>query len=174
MTVPSVHCEAKKISYRQSRDGLVVSFVIHPSDMPDELALAPLGQRYVLALAAIGDDEEPVPWQPAGAPWYKGHPPDTKVAVRVTASERGKQRYATASDMERALVRAATLPKDARFRAWLGPACPDEVSAANHIRHECCFGESRKLIAEDRECYEAFIRMETSYLIETGVLAEPR
>ena len=167
MTTPSISCEARKISYRQSKDGLVVSFVVHPNDMPDALALAPLGQRYMLALAAIGDDEKPV--APLTTP-------------RVTASERGKQRYATASDMEKALVRSARLPKNTRFRGWVARqrwnGVDDDLSAEDtavkHIRETCCAGESRKLIAEDRACYEAFIRMETSYLIETGILGAPR
>ena len=61
MTVPSTHCEAKKHAYRQTQDGIVVSFVLHPNEVPDDLALAPLGTRYVLALVRIGDDETPQP-----------------------------------------------------------------------------------------------------------------
>jgi hypothetical protein len=185
MTVPSVHCEARKVAYRQSRDGLVVSFVIHPNDMPDALAVAPLGQRYMLALAAIGDDEKPVattlryeesfgppcPWLPVR---------DARVAI--TASERGKARYASASDMERARTRAALLPKDARFRGWVtwqrrnnvdGDISAEDM-AIKHIQETCCAGESRKLIAEDRACYEAFLRLEAQYLIDTNQMAEPR
>jgi len=37
----------------------VISFVLHPNEVPDDLALAPLGTRYMLALVRIGDDEEP-------------------------------------------------------------------------------------------------------------------
>lgn len=53
------HCEAKKHAYRQTQDGVVVSFVLHPNDLPDGLATAPLGTRYMLALVEIGDDEQP-------------------------------------------------------------------------------------------------------------------
>lgn len=98
-----------------------------------------------------------------------------------TRSEIGKQRYALASDMEKALVRAAKLPDDVRFRRWAIPSIEGgriraeaKEYAIQFIRDTCCAGKSRKLIAEDRDCYEAFLRMETSYLIETGVLAEPR
>lgn len=55
----SESCEARKIAYRQSKDGIVVSFVLHPNEVPDGLTLAPLGQRYVLALVALDDDETP-------------------------------------------------------------------------------------------------------------------
>jgi hypothetical protein len=59
MAVPSTHCEAKKHGYRQTQDGIVVSFVLHPNEVPDDLALAALGTRYMLALVRIGDDETP-------------------------------------------------------------------------------------------------------------------
>ena len=59
MPIPSTHCEAKKHGYRQTQDGIVVSFVLHPNEVPDDLALAALGTRYMLAFTRIGDDEEP-------------------------------------------------------------------------------------------------------------------
>ncbi len=61
MSIPSTHCEAKKHGYRQTQDGIVVSFVLHPNEVPDDLALAALGTRYMLALVRIGDDETPQP-----------------------------------------------------------------------------------------------------------------
>jgi hypothetical protein len=203
MTVPSFHVEAKKIAYRQSRDGLVVSFVIHPNDMPDALAVAPLGQRYMLALAAIGDDEKPIPVVDqshlsrvdnpgvgatpaapsagdAGLGRTVGSIPATGTN-HFLASERGKARYASASDMERARTRAALLAKDERFRAWMtrqphpyDPMTTIEYEAEQFIRDTCCAGESRKLIAEDEACYRAFIAMETQYLVDTNQMAEPR
>jgi hypothetical protein len=199
VTVPSFHVEAKKIAYRQSRDGLVVSFVIHPNDMPDALAVAPLGQRYMLALAAIGDDEKPTPVVDqshlsrvdnpgvgatpaapsagdAGLGRTVGSIPATganhAAVKRFLASERGKAAYAAASDMEKARTRATLLPKDARFRAWTGELA--ETLVEQYIRETCCAGESRKLIAEDRACYEAFLRLETQYLVDTNQMAEPR
>jgi hypothetical protein len=98
-------------------------------------------------------------------------------AVRITASERGKTRYASASDMERARTRAALLPKDARFILWVEDQrgyAPDEGGAEHYIRDTCCAGESRKLIAEDEMCYRAFIAMETDYLLSIGALPEVR
>jgi hypothetical protein len=60
----SLHCEAKKHAYRQTQDGVVVSFVLHPQEVPDGLATASLGTRYMLAMVEIGDNEEPKPQQP--------------------------------------------------------------------------------------------------------------
>ena len=59
MPIPSTHCEAKKHGYRQTADGIVVSFVLHPNEVPDDVALAALGTRYMLVFTRIGDDEEP-------------------------------------------------------------------------------------------------------------------
>lgn len=61
----AINCEAKKHSYRQTQDGVVVSFVLHPQEVPDGLATAPLGTRYVLALVEIGDNEQPIKREPA-------------------------------------------------------------------------------------------------------------
>ena len=54
------HFEAKKYAYRQTKDGRVVSFVIHPDDVPKEMATAPIGQRYIVACAKIDDYENPI------------------------------------------------------------------------------------------------------------------
>ena len=52
------HCEAKLHALRKTQDGVVVSFVLHPNDIPDRLMLSNLGTRYMLAFAEIGDDEQ--------------------------------------------------------------------------------------------------------------------
>lgn len=48
--------EAKKWAYRQTQDGIVASFLIHPNDLNAEFAVAPLGTQYMVAFAAIGED----------------------------------------------------------------------------------------------------------------------
>jgi hypothetical protein len=57
----AIHCEMVKCAYRQSKDGVVVSLVVHPQEVPEGLATAPLGTRYMVALVPIGDDERPIP-----------------------------------------------------------------------------------------------------------------
>lgn len=61
------HFEAKKHAYRQTQDGIVVSFVIHPDDLNADFAVAALGTRYMVAFAQIGDDGKPVTSGPAQA-----------------------------------------------------------------------------------------------------------
>lgn len=57
--IPALHCEVKKYAYRQSKDGHIVSFVIHPNDMPKALANAPIGTCYQMAFAEYAEDEKP-------------------------------------------------------------------------------------------------------------------
>lgn len=63
----AIHCEVRKIAYRQSKDGVVVSFVVHPNDVSDHLATADLGSRFMMALVEIGDDEQPTKPEPRPA-----------------------------------------------------------------------------------------------------------
>lgn len=56
----AVHCEVKKDGLRQTQDGgIKVTFSIHPDDMPASLYSDPMGQRYMLAIVALNDDETP-------------------------------------------------------------------------------------------------------------------
>lgn len=81
---------------------------------------------------------------------------------------------------EQAVVRAGMLPKDERFRAWVAhklgwheSLIASEQDAAEYIRGTCD-GQSRRMIVERPECYDRFIAMETSYLVDIGQLARPR
>ena len=98
--------------------------------------------------------------------------------VRITASERGKARYAEADEMAKAVTRAALLAKEPRFREWLadefGTCVFDEADAAERIRIICHIS-SRSEIGTKRDAYDRFIRdIEAPYLIATGAMAEPR
>ena len=50
--------EAVKSVLRQSKDGIVLSLVIHPSDIPNPLLSDPIGSRYMVGMARLGDEEE--------------------------------------------------------------------------------------------------------------------
>lgn len=71
----SGHFEAKKIAWRQTKDGLVLALAVHPDEMPKEMALSPLNTRYMIGFAEIGDDEEPVGLGQAGEPQVSLTPP---------------------------------------------------------------------------------------------------
>lgn len=173
MSENAAHCEAKLHGFRRTQDGVVVSFVIHPAEIPQALALDPLGTRYMLAFAQIGDDEQPVP--PAGS-----HQPQQKAPTQPPrpAGEPHKERYAAMPPAEQAVTRAALLPKDERFRAWVseqwGHREISEEDAAVFIRSHCCSNRSRKLIAEVPEYLDRFLKMETQFKVGTGQMAEAR
>jgi hypothetical protein len=51
-----IHCDAIKIAYRQTKDGFVVSFAIHPQDMPALLANADIWSQWSLRLVELDED----------------------------------------------------------------------------------------------------------------------
>ena len=50
--------EAVKSVLRQSKDGIVLSLVPHPSDVPTPLLSDPIGSRYMVGMVRMGDNEE--------------------------------------------------------------------------------------------------------------------
>jgi hypothetical protein len=63
----ALHFEAVKYAYRQNREGIVVSFVVHPNDIPDGLSTSRIGTRFMVALVEIDDNEQARP-QPDNKP----------------------------------------------------------------------------------------------------------
>lgn len=51
--------EAVKLSLRQNKNGVVVSFLIHPNELPTELLEDWVGSRYMIALVRLEDDGTP-------------------------------------------------------------------------------------------------------------------
>jgi hypothetical protein len=49
----AINAEVKLYAFRKTRDGTIISFVLHPADMPDKLATADIGDTFVMALVAI-------------------------------------------------------------------------------------------------------------------------
>ena len=68
MTAPAFHFEAKKYALRQAKDGVIVSFVLHPDDVVPELLSAPIGEHYVVALAPYEKAAEQAEQQPSPPP----------------------------------------------------------------------------------------------------------
>lgn len=53
--------EALKVALKQDSSGYVLTIKIHPDEIPEELLRDFVGARYMVAMARINDDEEPVP-----------------------------------------------------------------------------------------------------------------
>lgn len=63
----SMGFEAKKDRLAQTQDGLwKVTFTVKAEDMPHGILNAAMGQRFMIAAVAIGDNEEPVPQDTPG------------------------------------------------------------------------------------------------------------
>src|SRR3990172_599014 len=95
-----IHCDAIKIAYRQSKDGFVVSFAIHPQDMPAVLANADIGSQWRLVLSELDEDgnaEEVMPNLPEQSGQHK----------TVPASERNRRGRARKSWHEMAPAQQA-------------------------------------------------------------------
>ena len=52
--------EAVKVSMSQTKDGIKITLVIHPNDIPPGLFSDPVGQRYQVAMVGLTDEEAPV------------------------------------------------------------------------------------------------------------------
>lgn len=47
----AISFEALKYALRQGKDGVILSLVVHPNDLPAEILSAPIGQQWIVALA---------------------------------------------------------------------------------------------------------------------------
>jgi hypothetical protein len=125
------HCEAKKHALRQTQDGIVVAFVLHPNDVPAALQLAPLGTRYMLALVEIGEDETPIERKEARTQTVQSNP-KSQPAPNPTPARAPARNYAQM---------AAIVGSKPAF--WLfarergNNAVKDAASAADYIRSVC-------------------------------------
>jgi hypothetical protein len=154
--------EVKLHALRRSKEGVVVSLVLHPQAIPEQILTAELGTRFMLAWVQIGDDEQPIEPQ--------------KVTQFPDRSRQARDRYHQSDAMEQARVRAVMLAKDPRFLGWAFPMNTDshtEKDVAEFIR-EACGIETRRMIATDDEAFRKFLALETEYKIAIGEMAAPR
>lgn len=54
----TVQFECVKVAMAQDKNGHILKLAIHPSDLPKDLVLDPLGARYVAVLARLNDQDE--------------------------------------------------------------------------------------------------------------------
>lgn len=176
------HFEALKSALRQTKEGVAVTFLIQPNDLPSALLAAPIGTRYTVAMCERGDDEQPVqrPEPEPAKPTVMGMLLETEAAdhTRPRLSLVGKQRYAEASAMEKARIDCVMRCKDPRFWAWadLKPGwmtVNDEKSAAEYVRDALGI-QSRREIAKEPKIFREWQRLETMFLADTGQMAESR
>lgn len=54
--------EARKVALKQDRNGYVLTMLLHPDEIPEELLRDFVGARYACALVRIQDDESATPY----------------------------------------------------------------------------------------------------------------
>lgn len=58
--VPTSQFEAVKIAMTQDKNGHVLRLSVHPNDTPEDIMRDPVGQRYMVVIARVNDEGEPV------------------------------------------------------------------------------------------------------------------
>lgn len=133
MTTP-LHCDAIKIAYRQSKDGFVVTFAIHPQDMPAELANADIGSQWRISLVPLDEHGNaslsPAPEVAAAAaqiPSQKDH--QRQAGNTVGASDRSAEACPSEPrTVPRTTANAVTAGKDRQPRPFTSLPLPQQAA----------------------------------------------
>lgn len=189
--VPAISFEVRKIAWRQSKEGLVVSFVIHPDDVNADFAVAALGTRYMVALAKIGDDEQPEPirQQMVSAP-ANDRPPSNPSEARTPGEGEGvgsapkepaQQYKGVPSDRTKRHWSELSLPEqigircqEKRFREWMYARFEDQATDIADAVRQHCNVKSRAEIQPGTEAATLWFALEADFLAATGQMAEER
>lgn len=115
----AINCEMVKYAYRQSKDGVVVSFVVHPDEVPAALSTSRIGARYVVVLVQVGDDELPIK-QPAKE--RTRTPPVSPQATASLETEKPRRDWRDVQPAAQAGIRCA----EPMFQAFLRETRPDD------------------------------------------------
>lgn len=144
MTTPyAMSCELIKYAYRQNKDGVVISFVVHPNDIPAALQVSHIGSRWMAALVQIGDDETPI------------QPPAKEIAAKprpaLPQEKAGAKRdWRDLSPAQQAGIRC----EEAAFAAFLKEERPDDWHESADDAAACvrliCGVTSRAYIEKDQ------------------------
>lgn len=167
--------EARKWAWRQTKEGIIVSFLIQPHDQPAALALAPLGTIY-----GIGYREMPEGY--SGEKLNSGlERPDNVSApdssVVENPAESGHRRGGSSDKPRRHFSelprsqQAALACEDKRFQDWL--ICRDAEHAAQMVRGLCGV-VSRADLDKHPEPSRVWDRLYAQYLAGTSQMAEER
>lgn len=122
----ALSCEAKKHAYRQTQDGVVVSFVLHPQEVPDALAIAPLGTRYALVVVELNDDDTPKQ-QGAARPDTADFEPTTRARRPAVSPDRVRYGEAMHAQIQDDLKPRHPVAPDKRLAQQAGIMCGDPI-----------------------------------------------
>lgn len=141
------HFEAINHALRKSKDGVIVSFVVHPSDMTSDLLNLEIGSRVMIGWCKIEDGKE----GEANIPDQRREQTDGHHTTKppVATSEPGARSKRKMSDLPLS-QQAALLDEDYRFKEFLSDKWPNlrEQNSASIVR-SCCGVSSRSEFDRD-------------------------
>lgn len=152
------HFEAKKHAYRQTQDGIVVSFVIHPNDLDADFAIAALGTRYMVAFAEIGDDGRPSELARTGVEYRPESNNPAKPNADKAEPHKDRRPFASLPLSQQAGIRC----QDARFLKFLGVKFQEDAGSSVRAR---CMISSRSELDDERNnvSRDLWVRIEKEF-----------
>lgn len=168
------HFECSKIAYRQTKDGVAVTLLLHPNDVSGDFAASPLGTVFIIGYATPDEGESPPATQ------QKGKSGD------LTGGGPGGVIPGPLSSGARAVQMAGILCADEQFQNWLlresdrsdRPSIMETVGewekwATAEVRRRCNI-ISRRELATDELARARWAVIETAFRQATGQFAEDR
>lgn len=177
----AVHCEGKWHALRRDNKtgDWLMTFTIATTDFPALVRDASPGQRFMLALVAIGDNETPIGGE--DGPVAATSQPDDGDAASPAAAP-AKLKFSRTRE-------AGMLCKDAAFQQWLqtywpvnwmnaveharDPAKPDSIAAA-FVHHWCGVTSRTELDNVNFIIHGRWDELATRFMQETGRMAVDR
>lgn len=176
-----IQLDAKLNAFRRSSKGFFITLEIGPDCDWAELAAAPLGQAFGVAMVAY--DAETGKASPGtaltGAETPTGQQRGEAGKPQAEPSEiTGREVVARSRKPFHELSRAqqaGILSNDVTFGLWLSKVCPEIVAAdtADAVR-KFCRVSSRAELSEDRVAGKRWDALVTQFFQETGRMAEAR
>lgn len=154
----AIHFEGIKYAYRQTRDGIVVSFVVQPYDVPDALSTSRIGARYIIALVELDDNEQPKP-KPAKE---KSKPTATKSPAQPQPIPPAGAKWRELPPAQQAGIRI----NEPTFAAYLREEHPDEwheTGEADACLKFICKIESKRGLAHNHKALTLWHQLDTEY-----------
>lgn len=148
-----VKVEAKKHAYRQTKDGIVISFVLHPNDVDAALAASPLGTVYALGIVEV----------PAGVSAPEELFADQEEGEESQAPALPKPPAAPTSgpwDTLPLTQQAGIRCNDAAFQNWIG--AKDAKEAAERVRSYCKV-DSRRHVVRGTQAGEHWLHLDRDF-----------
>jgi hypothetical protein len=142
--------EAIKYALRQSKDGVVVSFVVHPNDVQPALMSLPIGSRVMVGWQEINDDEKPVA-------------ENTATIAAKPAENKQKRKFSDLSLPEQCALRC----DDPRFERYLGdiwgPAFDENGGHVATTVRALLRVKSRSELSTDHDAANRWRQIESNY-----------